>query len=230
MSGFASVSAPPKPYLVCKGRVTSIGEAKATEPKDAEKLSWVMQSARIEGDGASENIFYNLLYRPEWFQEGFSQDQIGGSPKQVKAQQFLYRRNIFNKDAVSFFQAACGFDEDRFVGLAEALRAIPEPASPGADDNGDPIPGIFSQDYYNAVTDVLNEYLVGNEFGYTLKQASEVVGIDPESGKKQYQKTDKYEVDEFFELSEKNIASKRKRAEKAEPGTVKFLIDDGQPF
>lgn len=226
MSGFAQVSAPPKPSLICKGRIVSIGEAKATEPKDAEKLSWVMQSARIEGYGAGDNIFYNLLYRPEWFQPGFSQDQIGGSPAQVKAQQFLYRRNINNKDAASFLLAACGFDQDKFVTLAETLHAIPEPPSPGNDDEGNPIPGIFSQDYYNAVTDVLNDICVGNDFGYVLKQASEVIGIDPATGKKLYQKTDKYEVEEFFELTEKNLAAKLKRAEKAEPGTVKFLIED----
>lgn len=229
MSGFAQVSAPPKPYLICRGRISNIGEAKATEPKDAEKLSWVMQSARIEGYGASENVFYIILWRPEWFQEGFEQSQIGGTPKQVKAQQFLYRRNIFNKDAAAFLLAAVGFDQDQYVALAEALRAIEEPASPGNDDDGNPIPGIFSQDYYNAVTDVLNQFCVGNDFGYILKQGSEVLGED-ENGKRIYGKTDKYEVDEFFELTEKNLTNKLKRAEKAEPGTVKYLIDAELPF
>ena len=82
---------------------------------------------------------------------------------------------------------------------------------------------------YNAITDVLNQFCLGNEFGYTLKQASEKIGQD-ENGKAIYAKKDAYDFDEFFELTEKNIASKQKRAEKAEAGTVKFLIEGEVAF
>jgi len=106
--GFAAVSAPPKPYLICSGKVTNISEAKLTAgatETEPEKIQWVRQSFRVEGIGASESAFYSFMYRPEWFAPGFAQDQIGGTPKQVKAQQFIYRRNIFNKDAAAFLLA-----------------------------------------------------------------------------------------------------------------------------
>lgn len=221
--GFAPVAAPPKPYLICSGKVTNISEAKLTAGatvEEPEKIQWVRQSFRVEGIGASESAFYSFMYRPEWFAPGFAQDQIGGTPKQVKAQQFIYRRNILNKDAAAFLLATVGFNQDQYVELAEALRTI----DTGLDEEGNP-----TQDYYNAVTDVLNQFCLGNEFGYTLKQASEKQGVD-ENGKAVYAKKDAYDFDEFFELTEKNVASKQKRAEKAEPGTVKFLIEGEGAF
>lgn len=225
MSGFAQVEALTKPELICRGSVSYVGEAKITEPPpDSGKIEWVRQSFRIEAQGAGESVFYSFLYRPEWFQPGFTQDAIGGTEKQIKAQKFLYRRNIACKDAAPFLLAAVGFDTDQYVALAEALQAIPEPESAGTDGDGNPVSGIFSQEYYNAVTDVFKQFTVGNEFGYVLRQASEDTGAVDEQGKKIRLLTEKYEVSEFFPLTDRIIESKRKRAEKSDGG-VRFCIE-----
>lgn len=234
MSGFAQVSAPEKPFLICKGRITHISDAKLKEKFSDEDVEFVSQSFRIEGSGASENIFYNFEYRPEWFQPGFTSESIGGSPAEEKRQRKAYQTQIQKLEGGKYHPtallAAVGFDQDVFGQLATDLLGIEAPASsPGDPANGiEEVPGYFTQEYYNLVTDVLRQYCIGNDFGYELKQGVTPGGTD-ENGKIEWQKADKYKVAGFFELTEKNLKNKRQRAEKAEPGTVKFLIDE-QPF
>jgi hypothetical protein len=228
MSGFAQVSAPDKPFLICKGRVTHIGEAKSFPPYTEEGIDWISQSFRIEGYGASENIFVNFKYRPEWFDRSFSADQIGGSPAQIKEQLKEYRFGVLKveggKRLPTTLFAAVGFDEAQFDALAEALFSIDIPAFiNGEVDGAETL--TWNAEHGNAVTDVLNQFCVGNDFGYELKQGVTPAGTD-EEGKIKWQNSDKYKVSGYFELTQKNLEQKMKRAEKAEPGTVKFLIDE----
>ncbi|MEN6587810.1 MAG: hypothetical protein ABFE02_17350 [Sulfuricella sp.] len=192
------------PTLANVGYVSDLGEPKATESG-----TYVNQPITIEGIGGSRGIRVNLLYRPEWFVEGFNPDELekieGGS-----GMLFVYRKNIAARGSLSVLAGLCGSDEV-FAALQGQILDLPEVTA-------------------EAVHDVLQAALIdGNapNFGYTLKQKRTKTGVG-EDGKNVSALENQYEVDQFWYATEKNQKAMRKRASRDQNFKVNF--DDSIPF
>lgn len=234
--GFGFAPVPDLPAKFCKGRVTDIAEPGLDFTE--EFLQW---NCTIQGYGASPMAWYKLKLRPEWLHlkaDGtpFSPatDINFSSKEQTAKYQREWNNNVLGPSAPSAFLAFTGFSIEAVGNLAAALRAIPAPAYDK--ETGEP-EGESLKEFGRAVTDVLREHLIGNDFGYTLvQQQRQTDEVNPETGKKIYVKTDKYAIgntffntgDRFFDVNnEKTVESLRKKCEKeGNEGKYQFLIDE----
>ncbi len=205
-------SAPSKKLtsLACIGYVSEIGAAYVGELKPGKVVNYVVQPIQISPreSGRKQKIF--LAYRPEWLEAGFDpsslSDQVGGT-----GMEFVYRNNICNKFdeekgsneySLSALQGLA-VNDDNFRSMVEALQALPD-KSPAS------------------VQEVLTTYLLEKgEFGYVLKQGSEVVGED-DNGKKIRELTDNYEIASWGRLNDK---WRKGVAKSADNGKLKLTFE-----
>jgi len=212
-SGFAKAEAKALPKLGCIGRVLAVGEARATKSG-----AYEMIPIEIEGYGASRSIKVFFMFRPDWLTPGFDpeslQDFEGGS-----GLLWNYERNVSQKGSVSLLQGLAGGTEEGLDKVAEAIFALPVNETTGGPDS-------------DAVADVLSRILVdegqGNLVGYVLRQQQEKIGTDPETNKGIYQRTQFYEVANWFTPNEKGRERIRRSAARATKGSffVQFTDED----
>jgi hypothetical protein len=234
--GFRSASASRLPKLACTGYVAAVYDG-----RESKSGNYNTVTVEINGFGGSKNTKVYPCTRPEWF----AVDEDGNpifrpdSLKKVeggKSIQFVYASNIKGEDGVSTLEGLAG-SEERFDLLTERLLTDARTSDP--DKSAE------------AIASILEDVLVAGqgeepfEIGYILKQQAEKSvdkngkpELDPETGKPVYIYKNRYEIDEFFEATEKNKKRFRKQAEKSaekaketgEPPYFKVTFDDGTPF
>lgn len=213
---FAEASAREMPTLSCIGKVVSVSEPKETQKND-KGINYIQYDIALEGYGASRNMVVRMRVRPEWFTPGFKP----GSFKEIDGGtglEFFYGKNIAQKGSISTLQGLVGArnaQEEGFALFAAALFAT----------EGDPV----------KLGEALSNYLIeegnGSLVGYVLKQQQEKAGVDEETGKNVYTKTQFYEVGNWFVPDEKGRKSQYTRAEKSEDGSFRVsFTEDDVPF
>lgn len=224
---FNEASAGKKPTLVCTGYVSKVDE---THP--AKSGNYNVTPIHINGIGASLNTTVYLLTRPEWFEvdgdgrPSFKPNDLakveGGN-----AMLFVYRKNIAGRGTVSNLLGIAG-NQERYEDLANTLLTTD---------------GV-NEDDGAVVTHVLTDKLVAKEgteafkVGYVLQQQRTKTDEVNEEGKHEYLLENRYEIKDFFEITEEALKKYRKAAEKSAkkaqetgvPVTFKTAFDDGTPF
>lgn len=205
---FQAASAPALPRLVCVGSVTEVGEGHVSRSQ-----KYVVQPIKIAPEGTGRGITYNLLYRPEWMRPGFDPKNLTAdiseddaeAMAEAKSMESVYRRHIHVRNGISALRGMSGSDE-AFATLSNRLLTLEEVSIPAVQEV---LHTFFTED---------NE---GVLFGYVLKQQqSKTDEIDPDTGRNVYVPENRYEVDHFFDFSEKALRSYQKRAEKSKSGLI----------
>lgn len=217
------------PKRFCTGYVATVEDGRESKSGNFNTVT-----VEINGLGGSTNHKVYPCTRPEWFaldEEGnptfqpSDYDSVEGGEKL----KIVYANNIAQQDGVSTLRGLCG-SEDRFDTLQEAFLSDPEVS----DDNKSA----------KAVERILDNILVAKqgeepfEIGYTLKQQQVKTDKKNAEGKFIYINTKYYDIDNFWEATEKNKAAIRKRVEKAakkaedegETFYQKVAFDEGTPF
>ena len=213
---FKEASSKPMPRLACVGRVTEVPEAFVSK-----KGVYVVQRVVIEGYGPSKNTKPMILYRTDWFTDGFDPESLLELEEGSKLLA-VYRNNISERGKISTLKGLCGCDTEKFDELAGRIFGLGLTVE-------DDIESVMSR-----VTEVLSTFLVdekgGDQLGYILgQQTSKTDEVNAETGKAIYVAEPYYEVKEFFDpQDEKKIASLVKSANKSD-GKFKITFDD-TPF
>lgn len=217
------------PRLHCTGYVALVEDGRESKSGNFNTVT-----VEINGLGGSRNTKVYPCTRPEWFEldaEGnptfqpSNYDNVEGGKKL----QMVYANNISQEGGVSTLQGLCG-SEERFDALQEAFLTNPNVA----DENKSA----------KAVESILDELLVAKqgeepfEIGYTLKQQQIKTDKKNAEGKPVYINTKFYEIDTYWEATDKNKSAIRKRVEKAaekaeaagEPCYQKVAFDDSVPY
>jgi hypothetical protein len=117
----------------------------------------------------ADETFY-LYFKPYWFNPNLAADGIDPDDKK------LYRKTVHAKGSKSTLLRLLG--EEKFEEFAAALEAFDD--GPTAEQ----------------ITELLSELVAGESIGYTLTQSTDFeIGDD---GKREYFKTDKRQVANFF--------------------------------
>lgn len=206
-NGFREAEASEKPTLLCVGTVGEVEDAHISKSED-----YVVQPIKIEALDAGRNQTLYLLYRPEWLTRSFN-------PASMKDEHpgpfFVYGKNIATKDGYSNLRGLAG-SQEAFVSLAKQLIGIT------ANDEG---PNM------EAVTKVLRDFFAANvdaegnsrKIGYELRQQQTKTDEVDEDGKAIYLRENRYEVKSYFDVTEKGLATAKRRAERSN-GKVKFTF------
>jgi len=216
MSGFREAGATPMPRLACIGKVAEIPEAFVSKSE-----VYVVQRVHLDGYGPSRNIKPMLLYRADWFTDGFDPESLNELQDGHKLLS-VYRNNIAEHGKISVLKGFCGCDDDKFNELAGRIFGLGITAESSLDDV---LPDV------NAVlTKFLIDEQAGDSVGYILgQQSSKTDMVDPESGKTVWVNEPYYEVKEFFNPhDQKRIATLYKAANKSD-GKFKITFD-ATPF
>jgi hypothetical protein len=208
MLTFTAANVAPMPKLICVGSVSQVLEGKVSQTG-----SYVVQPIQIAAYGTGRDARYNLLYKPEWFTPGFDpQSYYEGieegddeAVRQANSIVSVYRRNINVRSGISALRGMAG-SEEAFNTLANRVLSLDEIT-------------------IEAVTEVLSNFFANDNegvmFGYVLKQQhTKTDDIDPETGKNVWVPENRYEVDRFFDYSEKAIEGYKRQAEKSAGGVI----------
>jgi hypothetical protein len=182
---FAKTSAKDRPNLVCLGNV------EFKEIRTSASGVYLMAEYKIKATDGFDT-YDRLLFRPEWLSPRFK-------PSSLKSQ-FVYSNNIGGSDGhLSKLQGICGSPE-AFAAIEQAQERIFATEEPTEETASQFMESVFSQN-------------AGARVGYVLKQVSEDAGTD-DNGKKIRIKLDKYELGEFFYVTDKKLNKFRDMAER----------------
>ncbi len=140
---------------------------------------------------------------------------------------FVYRKNIAGRGSVSNLLGIAG-NQERYEDLANTLLTTE---------------GITEEDGAT-ITNVLKDKLVAAEgtdafkIGYVLQQQRTKTDEVNEEGKHEYILENRYDIRDFFEVTEESLKKYRKAAvksatkaqESGTPVTFKVCFDEGTPF
>lgn len=202
---FRGAAAADLPKLICVGRVSDVKDGFVSESG-----KYVVQPIMIDAFGGGRSIKINFLYRPEWLRPGFDPASILESmddADEAKKVHSVYRMHIEGPErSVSTLRGIAG-SEEGFGVLSDALLSLPEVT-------------------LEAVTTVIRDYVENNpvQIGYELKQKTAKTGETDEAGKAIYRKENGYDIDTYWEVTDKNIKAKQKVAGKAD-GRIKMCFD-----
>lgn len=202
------------PTLICVGQVNSddVGEAKVSESGQ-----YIVQPIKISALGAGKSHTVYFLYRPEWFNPDFRPDQLKQQEGGESAH-FVYAKNINARGSISTLKGLAGSQKafDRLAGMVLSLGGEPTMAQVT-----ETLKSFFE-------TNINNETGSPALIGYVLTQQQTRTDEKDEAGKTIKILENRYEVGNFFEVSEKTLAKYRKAAEGSN-GTKK-LTYAGEPF
>lgn len=208
---FKDAPAQDLPKLIQLCRVSEVMEGKVSSSE-----KYIVQPVQLDAIGAGRSVRVNLLYRPEWLRPGFDPQSIAETiddEKEASSVLFVYRKNIAESGGISVLRGLAGSDE-AFDRLANQLLSQEEVTIEGT-------------------TTILREFLIPEDgeqtlIGVELRQKSDKTGdVNPDTGKNIYIKTSGYDIDSFYDATEKNIKSKRKFAEKSNGrARMTFTEDD----
>lgn len=222
---FAAADASRKPTLVCTGYVFKVGEG---HPSTSGVYN--VNPIEIQPFGGGRAITYQFLTRPEWF-ELDSDGKPSFRPRSLekadggKSMLFVYQKMMNGEGTMSALEGLAGTPE-RLAALEDALT---ETEGLDGDESANILEGIFKDILLAAPgSDPV-------EIGYVLKQARNKTGFKNAEGRAEYVLDNKYDLGEFWEVTEKNKKQYRKIAEKSaartqakdEPISFKICFDEG---
>lgn len=216
--GFAPAQVGIKHTLSCVGQVTDVGDCK---PTSTGKYLWL--TFNLEQRGGTERHRQLFMFHPEWFSVDFDPTSNEGSTAD-----FVYKQNINSndtKDLRTLYHVAGS--EENYGELCERLASIPQMETLEI-DNQVSIPDSEVTRYCTQVTEVFKAFFqeYNPQIGYVLRQKSEKVGTDPETGKGVWERTKFYEVSKFFYVTEAALKQERKIADGRAKAINKLLSSD----
>lgn len=116
---FDSVESAPKPTLVCVGTVGEIEDGYI-----ASSGKYIVQPVNINALDSGKNQKIFVLYRPEWFVEGFKVKALKEAEGERKGAHFVYAKNIRDDDEMSTLRGLSG-SEEAFENLMDAILNTP---------------------------------------------------------------------------------------------------------
>lgn len=196
---FALAEPDKKPSLACVGYVEDIADAKPTANE-----RYVNSRVKIVSPSGGRDITTNFMFRPEWFEQGFSPksfDALDVDDRTKRGLALNYRRIFGTKGTVGLLAALVGGNVQEFAEALWAKGAVTE----------------------ETVVDTLRE--VNNaaqpDVGYILVQAKEKTDELNEEGKPVYVLSEFYEVQSVFFPTDEAKERLEKRAEKTKDGSFR---------
>jgi hypothetical protein len=204
---FPKSEARPMPTLICVG---TVGEVSDGYVSDKSGNSYVVIPIALDPlDGGRRTKVY-FTHRPEWLVHTFKPHIL---KRENASAYFVYEKNITSENDYSLLRGLAG-SQDAFVELSDILLRLPVDA-----DLGGPTP--------ESVSEALRTYFTNNvdatgqirKIGYELKQQSVKIladdgtpEIDPETGKPAKLLTKNYNVNSYWDVTEKGIKKMVNRA------------------
>lgn len=213
---FPKAEARPKPTLICVGNVGEISDGYISGKSG---IDYVVIPIAIDPlDGGKRTKVY-FTHRPEWLTNSFKPYLL---KKDSPSAYFVYSKNIAAEEEFSLLRGLAG-NEDAFKKLADTLLRLPVDPEVGG-----PNPGV--------TTEALREFFANNvdatgqsrKVGYELKQQRTFTGDTDEDGKKIYVLENRYNVNSFWDVTEKGIKKATNRANTSNGDVVMTFA--GTPF
>jgi hypothetical protein len=165
---------PALPDIVCLGAVSNVGPVKLSEKGRYHVLPVTLSGLK---NTASRDATLYLLFRPEWFEPGFTPARLDQKDEAERVDFSIFRRQIAAKEGNAYLQVLAGED---FGSLSQTIDNLPERSA-------------------EAIADAISSVIHNKEVGYILRQEKE----KQDDGTKSL--TDRYQVARLFTPDRKSL-------------------------